>query len=247
MYSIASISLFILVSAQLPRSLNLILDNNLVLFEYFSFWQWAELKVCKFDIDCWFLLLFLSDFYFILCMFCIFVGINFVYFLCQELWLFYVHFVFIFFSSNIFNFTDVLLYYVLANQQFQYPTSLQWVMLSQWLWITVCYVEPLVVNHCVFCWASCCEPLWAMLSQWSWITCAILSHWLWIIVSFAEPVAVNHCELSWASGYELLWVMLSQWLWITVCYIEPLVWNHCEFCWASGCEPLWAMLRQMFQ
>jgi hypothetical protein len=53
-YNIASISLFILVSAQLPRTLNLILENNLVSFEYFSFWQWTELKVCKFEIDCWF-------------------------------------------------------------------------------------------------------------------------------------------------------------------------------------------------
>ena len=50
------------------------------------------MKVCKFEIDCWLLLLFLCEFYFILCMFCIFVCINFVYFLCQELWLFYVHF-----------------------------------------------------------------------------------------------------------------------------------------------------------
>jgi uncharacterized membrane protein YedE/YeeE len=91
-YNIASISLFILVSAQLPRTLNLILENNLVSFEYISFWQWTELKVCKFEIDCWLLLLFLCEFYFILCMLCIFVCINFVYFLCQELWLFYVHF-----------------------------------------------------------------------------------------------------------------------------------------------------------
>ena len=29
------------------------------------------------------------------------------------------------FSSKIFNFTDVLFYYVLANRQFRYPTSLQ--------------------------------------------------------------------------------------------------------------------------
>ena len=120
MYNIANISLFILVSAQLPRTLNLILENNLVSFEYFSFWQWTELNVCKFEIDCWFLLLFLSEFYFILCMFCIYVCIHFVYFLCQELWLFYVHF----FSSKIFNFTDALFYYVLANRQFRYPTSL---------------------------------------------------------------------------------------------------------------------------
>ena len=59
-------------------------------------------------------------------MFCIFVCINFVYFLCQELSLVYVHFFSLsFFSSKIFNFTDVSFYYVLANRQFRYPTSLQ--------------------------------------------------------------------------------------------------------------------------
>jgi hypothetical protein len=91
-YNSASISLFILLSDQLPRTIKLILENNLVSFEYFSFWQWTELKVCKFEIDCWFLLLFLGELYFILCMFCIFVCFIFVYFWCQELWLFYVHF-----------------------------------------------------------------------------------------------------------------------------------------------------------
>ena len=30
-----------------------------------------------------------------------------------------------FFSSKLFNFTDVLFYYVLANRQFRYPTSLK--------------------------------------------------------------------------------------------------------------------------
>ena len=50
------------------------------------------MKVCKFEIDCVLLLLFLCEFYFILYMFCIFVCINFFYFLCQELWLFYAHF-----------------------------------------------------------------------------------------------------------------------------------------------------------
>ena len=73
MYNSASISLFVLLSDQLPRTIKLILENNLVSFEYFSFWQWTELKVCKFEIDCWFLLLFLGELYFILCMFCIFV------------------------------------------------------------------------------------------------------------------------------------------------------------------------------
>ena len=50
-------------------------------------WRYANLTLI---VD--FLLLFLSEFYFILCMFCIFICINFVYFLCHELWLFYVHF-----------------------------------------------------------------------------------------------------------------------------------------------------------
>ena len=38
-----------------------------------------------------------------------------------------------------------------------------WVMLSQWLWIMVCYSEPVVVNHGVLCWASGCESWWAII------------------------------------------------------------------------------------
>ena len=91
------------------------------------------MKVCKFEIDCWLLLLFLCEFYFILCMFCIFVCINFVYFLCQEIWLFYVHFFSLsFYSSKLFNFTDV--WFLLCIGQptipisyvFTHPTPLFW-------------------------------------------------------------------------------------------------------------------------
>jgi hypothetical protein len=64
-------------------------------------------------------------------------------------------------------------------------------MANQWLWIMVCYAEPVVVNHGVLCWASDCE---------SW--CAMLNQWLCIMVCYAEPVVVNHGVLFWASGCE---------------------------------------------
>jgi hypothetical protein len=112
-------------------------------------------------------------------------------------------------------------------------------MLCQWLWIMVCYAEPVVVNH-------------AVLYQ---------AEWLWVMVCNAEPVFVNHGVLCWASGcescvlywIEQLWIMLcytepivchaellvvnhmSQWLWIMECNTEPVVVNHGVLCWASGC------------
>jgi hypothetical protein len=131
-------------------------------------------------------------------------------------------------------------------------------MLSQWLWIMVCYDGPVGGNHGVLCWVIRCE-LW----------CVILSQYLWIIVSYAEPVVVNHgvlcwasvCELWWASGCKSCRVRLSQWLWlwIMLCYAEPgdcesqcvmlsqwlqiiadyaeqVVVNHVVLCWVGGCE-----------
>ena len=137
-----------------------------------------------------------------------------------------------------------------------------------WLWITMCYAEPVVVNPSVLCWASGCEPCWVMLRQ-----------WLWIMVCYAEWVGVNHGVLCWASGCESCRVMLSQWLslWIMLYYAEPgcfesqcampsqwlqiianyaeqvnhvvLCWvggceSSCFLCWASGCESWCAMLSQ---
>jgi hypothetical protein len=37
--------------------------------------------------------------------------------------------------------------------------------LSQWLWIMVCYDEPMVVNHGDLWWATGCESCCVMLSQ----------------------------------------------------------------------------------
>jgi hypothetical protein len=103
-----------------------------------------------------------------------------------------------------------------------------WAMLRQWLWITMCYTEPMVLNHCELCWASGCETLWVM-----------LRYWLWIIVSNAEPVVVNHCVLCWAGCVGIM-----------VCYAKPVVVNQCvmlsRVCgnqcvlfWASGWESRW--------
>lgn len=58
---------------------------NIFLFDSELNWRYANLKLF---VDCYYY--FCVNF--ILCMLCIFVCINFVYFLCQELWLFYVHF-----------------------------------------------------------------------------------------------------------------------------------------------------------
>ena len=84
MYNIASISLFILVSAQLLRTLNLILENNLVSFEYFLFdselnWMYANLKL-------------IVDFYYYFC-------VNFISFCACFVFLF-VLFLFIFGVKN---------------------------------------------------------------------------------------------------------------------------------------------------
>ena len=67
-------------------------------------------------------------------------------------------------------------------------------MLNLWLWIMVCYSEPVIVSHDEICWAI----------------------GLLIMVCYAEPVAVNGVLLCWASGSASWFIMLSQWLWIIV-------------------------------
>jgi hypothetical protein len=85
--------------------------------------------------------------------------------------------------------------------------------ISQWLWIMVCYAEPVGVTHVVLCWASGCD---------SW--CVILSQSLWIIVSYAEPADVNYGVLFNASGCEsLLHTMIhNHWLRITHHESQPM-------------------------
>jgi hypothetical protein len=59
-------------------------------------------------------------------MFCFFVCIIFCLFLVSRIMIVLCSFVSLnFCSSKLFNFTDVLFYYVLANRQFRYPTSLK--------------------------------------------------------------------------------------------------------------------------
>ena len=116
-------------------------------------------------------------------------------------------------------------------------------MLSQWLCIIVCYAdlsfmgimvcyaEPVVVNHCVLCWAV----------------------YMGIMVSYAEQVVMNNYVLcgEWcASGCESWWVMLIQWLQITMCYFVPVGVNYgelrggsvCKSCCVMHSQWLWIML-----
>jgi hypothetical protein len=130
------------------------------------------------------------------------------------------------------------------------------VILSQWLWIMVCYSEPVVVNHGVHnLWHIIAihdsQPLVHHSAPWIITTdpalhtmthkgvlfwaggcesCGvILSQWLWIMMSFAEP-----------SGWESWFDMLNQWLWIMVCYNKPVVVNHGLLFWAKW---LWIMVN----
>jgi hypothetical protein len=59
------------------------------------------------------------------------------------------------------------------------------VMLSQWLWITMCYSKPVVMNHGVLFWASGCESCCVVLSQWLWITLA-QNNTTWFTITGSE-------------------------------------------------------------
>ena len=126
-------------------------------------------------------------------------------------------------------------------------------MLSQWLWIHVCYTEPnscesccVILSRLCFSYGVSCraigyeryEPmvvnydvLWWTSDCESW--CVMLSQWLWIMVCYAELVAVNHAVLYW-----------SEWLWVMVCNAEPVVVKHGVLCWASGCEFMCAIVNR---
>ena len=114
-----------------------------------------------------------------------------------------------------------------------------WAMLRQWVWIMVCYAEPVVMSHGVLWWARGCESWCVILSQWLWIMVwygepVIVNYTvlcLWIMTSNTEPLAVNHGLLCCASGCELWWfifcqvcewwcAMISQWVWIMLCYTD---------------------------
>jgi hypothetical protein len=64
------------------------------------------------------------------------------------------------------------------------------VILSQWLWIILWYIKPLVVDHGVLCWSIGSEYM----------------------LLYSEQVVVNHSVLCWAIGCESWWDMLTHWL-----------------------------------
>jgi hypothetical protein len=135
-------------------------------------------------------------------------------------------------NTPYFKITDSAQHHVLQTDEIWLASGceLWWVMLSQWVWIIMCYAERIVVNHVVLCWTSGCESWSVMLSQWSWI-----------MFCYVESVVVNHVVLCLAIGCESCCVMLGHWLWIMLCYTDPVVVNNCEFCWDSGCESWCAM------
>jgi hypothetical protein len=136
-------------------------------------------------------------------------------------------------------------------------------MLRQWLWIMVCYSEPVVVNHAVLCYA---QWLWIVMyyaEQRGWESWFImLSQWLWIMLYYAthhdsQPLAqqnkpwftatgsaihimtnnhwlsITHHDSQPMAPYKTPWFTTTERLWIMLCYID-----------SSGCESWCVMLRQ---
>jgi hypothetical protein len=124
------------------------------------------------------------------------------------------------------------------------------VMLSQSLWIMVCYAEPVVVNHGEW-WMS--EWLSMIHNQWVSITHhdsqPLAQHstpWFTTTRSFithhdSQPLAQINTPWFTNTG----WAMMSQWLWIVLSYGEPVVMNNGVLYLDSGCDSWCAMLRQL--
>jgi hypothetical protein len=124
-----------------------------------------------------------------------------------------------------------------------------WVMLSQWLWITVCYAEPIVVKHFEWFLDIGCESF------------MIHIHWHSIIRHVSQSLA-KHCT-TWftTTGTSWLAIIHNHWLSIAQHDSQPLAQdnsvgkhdvnavpvgvNHGGLCWASGCESRCAMLSQL--
>ena len=118
-------------------------------------------------------------------------------------------------------------------------------MLSQWLWIMVCYAEPVVVNHVCYTEPNSCESSCVILSRFCLsygVSCRAIG-----CVSY-EPVVVNHGELWWSSRCEscvlcrlklcalfIIWKNESA-LYITViCYIK-VPFKDIQMYWCVKCD-----------
>jgi hypothetical protein len=115
------------------------------------------------------------------------------------------------------------------------------VVLSQWLWIIVCYAELVVVHHVCYAEPNSYESCYAILSLVCFrdgVSCrAIGCEWY-------EPVVGNCGVLCWTSGCETWCVIMCKLFWIKVCNAEQVVVSHGELCWASSSETCCAMLSQ---
>jgi hypothetical protein len=117
--------------------------------------------------------------------------------------------------------------------------------LSQWLWNIACYVEPVVLKHCVLCWASDCES-----------SCVIRSQWLNMIHSHSRSIThhnshpLDQHNSKWFTATDTVWLTMAHDQWLRqyshnlVCYRELVVVKHCVLCWPSGSEALCVMLSQ---
>jgi hypothetical protein len=68
-------------------------------------------------------------------------------------------------------------------------------LMSQWLWIMVCFAEPVVVNHGVVCWTSGCE------SWWHRITHSDSHHWLSIANHDSQPLVTHSTAWFTITGF----------------------------------------------
>jgi hypothetical protein len=80
------------------------------------------------------------------------------------------------------------------------------VILSQWLWIMVCYAEPVVVNHGVLDWASGCESWCAMLGQWLLIILLSITH------HQSQPLAQHYTPWLKTTGPAKCTIIHNHWL-----------------------------------
>jgi hypothetical protein len=98
-------------------------------------------------------------------------------------------------------------------------------MLSQWLWIMVCYTDPVDVNHVCYTEPNSCESCCFILSQLCLsygVSCRAAGY------EWYESVVMNYGAFCWTSGPESWCVMLSKWLWLMVCNAEQVVVHNCS-------------------
>jgi hypothetical protein len=77
-------------------------------------------------------------------------------------------------------------------------------MLNKWLWIMVCYYEPVIVNHGVICWASSCESWLCYTDSSVCESCWTMfhNHWLSMADHDSQPMVQNKIPWFTITGSE---------------------------------------------